>query len=167
MLFLLFDLDGDRYALDASEIVEVLALAATRPIPGAPAWVAGMLGLHGKPVPVIDVPRLALGRQARCLRSTRLVVVRYRAPGLDAAQAGDEGHLLGLIVESATQTRHIPRERFADGGLATPHARWLGPLANDSDGLLQWVDVQHMLSDEVKALLFAPSADLAEGAAPR
>jgi chemotaxis-related protein WspB len=55
MLFLLFDLDGDRYALDAAGIAEVLALAPTKSIPGAPAWVAGMFERHGEPVPVIDV----------------------------------------------------------------------------------------------------------------
>jgi chemotaxis-related protein WspB len=165
MLFLLFDLDGDRYALDAAGITEVLALAPTKSIPGAPAWVAGMFERHSEPVPVIDVPQLALGRPARQLRSTRLVLVRY-SPGLDKAapQAETHGdsaapsHLLGLIVERATQTRRIERAQFLDSGIATPHARWLGPVANDGVGLVQWVEVQHMLSHEVKALLFPQPA---------
>jgi chemotaxis-related protein WspB len=150
MLFLLFDLDGERYALDSAAIVEVLALAPTKSIPGTPAWVAGMVERHGQPVPVIDVSQLALGRPARQLRSTRLVLVRY----------GDveSSHLLGLIVERATQTRRIEREQFADSGIATPHARWLGPVANDGMGLVQWVEVQQMLSEEVKALLFPQAA---------
>jgi chemotaxis-related protein WspB len=149
MLFLLFNLDGERYALDAAQIVEVLALQPTRPIPGAPAWVAGVAERHGEPLPVIDVPRLALGRDARRLLSTRLVVVEYRA-----GEAPETAHLLGLIVEGATQTRRIAREQFADTGVATPHARWLGPVANDAQGFVQWVQVRHMLTDDVKALLF-------------
>lgn len=159
MLFLLFELDGDRYALDAAGIVEVLALAPTKSIPGAPAWVAGMFGRHGETVPVIDVSQLALGRPAQQLRSTRLVLVHYRAAdGGDAPARNDGGepaHLLGLIVERATQTRRIERDQFAESGIATPHARWLGPVANDGAGLVQWVEVQQMLSSEVKALLFA------------
>jgi chemotaxis-related protein WspB len=67
-------------------------------------------------------------------------------------------HLLGLIVESATQTRRIGRAQFADTGLATPHARWLGPVADDGGRLVQWVQVQHMLNDDVKALLFPQAA---------
>ena len=163
MLFLLFELDGDRYALDAAGIAEVLALAPTKSIPGAPAWVAGMFERHGEPVPVIDVSQLALGRPARQLRSTRLVLVRY-SPG-NAAQTGMHGErgeparLLGLIVERATQTRRIEPAQFLDSGIATPHARWLGPVANDAIGLVQWVEVQQMLSDEVKALLFPQAAD--------
>jgi chemotaxis-related protein WspB len=157
MLFLLFELDGDRYALDASGIVEVQALTAAKAIPGAPAWVAGVIERHGEPVPVIDLAQLALGRPSRQWRSTRLVLVHYR----DARECGERGEgtatpsrLLGLIIERATRTRRIERERFADSGIATPHARWLGPVASDEFGMIQWVDVQQMLDDDVKALLF-------------
>jgi chemotaxis-related protein WspB len=154
MLFLLFDLDGDRYALDAAGIVEVLALAPTKSIPGAPAWV--------------DVSQLALGRPAQQLRSTRLVLVHYNAGDGVAVSARDDSgepvNLLGLIVERATQTRRIAREQFAESGIATPHARWLGPVANDGVGLVQWVEVQQMLTDEVKALLF-PQAEAVQPAA--
>ncbi|TKC85884.1 purine-binding chemotaxis protein CheW [Trinickia terrae] len=160
MLFLLFELDSDRYALDASRIAEVLALTPAKAIPGAPAWVAGVIDRRGEPVPVVDVAQLALGRPARELRSTRLVLVRYRPDA--ASEGGASGpageRLLGLIVERATQTRRIERDRFADTGVATPHARWLGPVASDADGLVQWVDPRDMLDDDVKALLFAKTS---------
>jgi chemotaxis-related protein WspB len=148
MLFLLFELDRERYALDATTVVEVLALAPIKSIPRTPPWVAGLIERNGQPVPVIDVPRLALGRAANTLRSTRLVLVHY----------GRTAHLLGLILERATQTYRIAREQFADSGVATPHARWLGPVASDALGLVQWVDPQQMLDENVKALLFAPAA---------
>ncbi|CAN7263890.1 chemotaxis protein CheW [Trinickia sp. LjRoot230] len=159
MLFLLFELDGDRYALDAAGIVEVLARVPTKSIPGAPAWIAGVFERHGELVPVIDVPQLALGRAARKLRSTRLVIVRYGTVDTGHHQARDNSsrepvHMLGLIVERATQTRRIECEQFAESGVATPHARWLGPVASDATGLVQWVEVQQMLDDNVKALLF-------------
>ncbi|WDD92957.1 chemotaxis protein CheW [Burkholderia sp. FERM BP-3421] len=149
MLFLLFELNGDRYALDAGEIAEVLPLAATKAIPGAPDWVSGILMHRGVPVPVIDVARLALGRPAQALRSTRLVLVRHRGSG----EPGD-ARLLGLIVERATQTARIERDAFHDPGIATPHARWLGPVASDADGVVQWVAVRHLLDGPARALLF-------------
>ncbi|BCF99676.1 chemotaxis-related protein [Paraburkholderia sp. PGU19] len=156
MLFLVFELDRDRYALDAADIVEVQTLTATKAIPGAPAWVAGVIERHGEPVPVIDLAQLALGRPSQYWRSTRLVFVHYRDTR-DIHERGDTDtppRLLGLIVERATQTRRIEREHFADSGIATPHARWLGPVASDESGLIQWIDVQQMLDDDVKALLF-------------
>jgi len=165
MLFLLFDLDDDRYALDSSEIVEVLALTPVKKIPGAPAWVAGVFERGGEPVPVIDVAQLALGRAAHRLRSTRLVLVHYDTRSKlthDTAHAGgsEPGHLLGLIVERATRTRRIEREQFVGSGVATPHAPWLGPVVSDSMGLIQWVEVQQMLNDETQALLFPGTASL-------
>ncbi|AOK61619.1 chemotaxis protein CheW [Burkholderia ubonensis] len=164
MLFLLFELDGERYALEATRIVEVLALAPVKSIPGAPPWIAGAIDRHGKPVPVIDVAQLALGRAARRLRSTRLVVVRYHTPDAqpdappDAGSAA--GRMLGLIVEHATQTCRIDPARFADSGIATPHARWLGPVAGDASGFVQWVDVRRMIDDDARALLFPPAQPL-------
>ncbi|KVM76613.1 chemotaxis protein CheW [Burkholderia ubonensis] len=164
MLFLLFELDGERYALEATRIVEVLALAPVKSIPGTPPWIAGAIDRHGKPVPVIDVAQLALGRAARRLRSTRLVVVRCYTPDAppDAPPdaGGTAGRMLGLIVEHATQTCRIDPARFADSGIATPHARWLGPVAGDASGFVQWVDVRRMLDDDARALLFPPAQPL-------
>ncbi|KVA74712.1 chemotaxis protein CheW [Burkholderia ubonensis] len=164
MLFLLFELDGERYALEATRIVEVLALAPLKSIPGAPPWIAGAIDRHGKPVPVIDVAQLALGRAARRLRSTRLVVVRCYTPDAQPDAQPDSGsaagRMLGLIVEHATQTCRIDPARFADSGIATPHARWLGPVAGDASGFVQWVDVRRMLDDDARALLFPPAQPL-------
>jgi chemotaxis-related protein WspB len=102
---------------------------------------------------VIDLAQLALGRPSQYWRSTRLVFVHYRDTR-EPADADTPPRLLGLIVERATQTRRIEREHFADSGIATPHARWLGPVASDELGMIQWIDVQQMLDDDVKALLF-------------
>ncbi|KVG21625.1 chemotaxis protein CheW [Burkholderia ubonensis] len=164
MLFLLFELDGERYALEATRIVEVLALAPLKSIPGAPPWIAGAIDRHGKPVPVIDVAQLALGRAARRLRSTRLVVVRYYTldaqPDAPPDSGSAAGRMLGLIVEHATQTCRIDPARFAESGIATPHARWLGPVAGDTSGFVQWVDVRRMLDDDARTLLFPPAQPL-------
>jgi chemotaxis-related protein WspB len=150
MLFLLFELDGDRYALPAAQIVEVLALAPAKAIPGAPPWIAGVIEHRGALVPVVDVPRLALGRQARRLRSTRLVLARYRAH--------DANRPIGLIVEHATRTRRIERDQFVDSGVATPNTRWLGPIASDGGTIVQWIDPQQMLDDVAEALVFPSSS---------
>lgn len=163
MLYLLFELDSDRYALDVAQIAEVLPLMPAKAIPGAPAWIAGVAERHGTPVPVIDVPQLALGRPARPLRSTRLVLVRYAADGRDALD-DDPAPLLGLIVERATHTRRIEAAQFADSGVATPNARWLGPVASLGDGLVQRIEVPAMLDAKARALLFPAKAAAGQAA---
>src|SRR5690606_32186615 len=64
MLFLLFELDGDRYALPARDVVEVLPLVALKQIPDAPPGVAGVMDYRGHAVPVLDLSALVAGRPA-------------------------------------------------------------------------------------------------------
>jgi chemotaxis-related protein WspB len=151
MLFLLFELGHARYALDVRQVAEVVPLLAITPIPQAPAAVAGILNFRGAPVPVIDVSQLTLGRPAARRLSTRIVLVHY--------PCGDDGatHLLGLIVEKATQTeRHAPSD-FVASGITSADAPYLGPVATDARGLLQWIDVQTLLPPAVRDVLFNQS----------
>nr|WP_217444361.1 chemotaxis protein CheW [Burkholderia metallica] len=143
----MFELDGERYALDAAGIEEVLPLAVMKAVPGAPDWIAGLLMRGGQPVPVIDVPMLALGRRAQALRSTRLVMVRYRAGHADGERT------IGLIVERATQTMRIDRAAFRASGVSTARTRWLGRVANTPDGVVQQMSVSDLIDDVARLYL--------------
>ena len=95
MLFLLFQLGQDRYALDTGAIAEVLPLVAITAIPQAPAGVAGLFNYRGAPVPAIDLSQLTMGRPARRRLNTRIIMVHYPDARGDTASAGShrrEGH---------------------------------------------------------------------------
>ena len=77
MLFLLFELEVDRYALPARDVVEVLPLVALKRVPRAHAGVAGVMEYRGQAVPVIDLCALVVGRAAARRVSTRILVVRH------------------------------------------------------------------------------------------
>ena len=155
MLFVQFSLGSDRYLLDSAQIERMLPLAPLKALPGAPAWVAGVLDYEGASVPVIDIAALALERASHERLSTRLALVAY-------ARRDEEGvtthHRLGLLLEQATRTVTFDAASFSGAGIDTPHARYLGPLTRDDSGLLQWVRIEHLLPDDVQALLFAGSA---------
>ncbi|NML98564.1 chemotaxis protein CheW [Paraburkholderia sp. RP-4-7] len=149
MLFILFTLDSERYVIDATQVERLIPLTPQSPpktIPGAPSWVAGVLEHEGAPLPVIDLPALALGRPAAQLMSTRVVLVRYPHAGTV--------RLLALLLEGATRTIRLAADAFHDAGIDLPHARYLGPVASEAGGLVQWIRVEHLLPDDVKALLF-------------
>ena len=148
MLFLQFELGQDRYVLDCSGVVEVLPLLAIKQIPQAPSGVVGAFNYRGEPVPVVDLSALALGRPAQRHMSTRIVIVRH--PGGNGAL-----HLLGLIVEKATATVRRDRADFADSGVVNHEAPYLGPVAADAEGLVQWIEVANLLPATVRDVLFA------------
>jgi chemotaxis-related protein WspB len=153
MLFLVFELARDRYVLDVSQVAEVLPLVGIKQIPQAPPGVAGILNYRGAPVPVIDVSQLTLGRPAERRLSTRIVLVHY-------PDADGQTRLLGLIAERATQTVRHEEKDFVASGVTSDGASYLGPVAADARGLLQWIDVGTLLPTSVRDVLFKqPRAD--------
>jgi chemotaxis-related protein WspB len=152
VLFLLFELGKDRYALDVRQIAEVLPLVEVKQIPQAPPTIAGLFTYRGTLVPVIDLSQLTLGRPAARRLSTRLVLVNY-------PDESGQTHLLGLIAERATQAARHEAADFAASGITNPGAAYLGPVTTDARGLLQWIDVRALLPPSLRDLLFKEPMD--------
>jgi chemotaxis-related protein WspB len=153
MLFLLFQLGKDRYALEASRVVEVVPLLALKQLPQAPRGVAGIFNYRGRPVPALDLAELTLGQPARERLSTRIIVVRY-------PDESDPGRLLGLIAEHATGMLRKDVSDFVETGVQVNNAPYLGPVLMDEHGVIQWVHEQQLLSDSVRQILFSAPLQL-------
>lgn len=154
-LFLVFRVGGERFVLDTREIAEVLPRVPLKPIAHTPAYVAGVLAHRGALVPVIDVSALSFGTPAPQRTSTRLVLVHYR---FDPARPD---LLLGLILEQASDTLRCDPAEFRAYGVDNREAPYLGPVRKDAQGLMQWIGVQDLLDDTVRALLFPADGVLA------
>ena len=152
MLFILFQLDSDYYALSALDVEEVLPLLAVKAIPGAPVGVAGLIDYRGTPVPVIDLSALVLGRPAARRVSTRLLLVKYPLP-----RGGER--LLGVVVERATETIAKAPSDFQTTGIAGSTVRFLGPVSRDARGLIQRIEVPALLTDGLRAALYPETGD--------
>jgi chemotaxis-related protein WspB len=147
MLFILFQMGRDRYALPASDIIEVLPLMNLKRVPRAPIGVAGVLNYRGAPVPVIDLNELTLAQPAARRLSTRIILVKYPVEA-------QHPHALGLIAEHATNMIQRSIEDFIKTGIDSDDASYLGRVANDAGGLIQWVEVERLLTPEIRDLLF-------------
>ncbi|KAB0566405.1 chemotaxis protein CheW [Pseudomonas palleroniana] len=153
-LFLVFHIGGERYALKATEVAEVLPRLPLKPIAHAPAWVAGIFAHRGVLVPVIDLSALTFGTAAQVRTSTRLVLVNYQP------QPWIEARRLGLILEQATDTLRCYPTEFQPYGLDNRQAPYLGLVREDAQGLMQWIGVSELLTDEARALLFSAELSL-------
>jgi chemotaxis-related protein WspB len=153
MLFLLFQLGKERYALQASRVVEVVPLLELKQLPQAPKGVAGIFNYHGRPVPAVDLCALTLGQPASERFSTRIIIVNY---------PDDRGisHLLGLIAEHATEMLRKEPNEFMDSGVKLSDAPYLGPILMDSQHPVQWIYEQRLLPERVRDLLFSEPAAL-------
>lgn len=145
MKVLVFHIGPDRYALRLRDIARVLPAAALKRIPLAPDYVAGLLDLHGAPVPVIDLSRLAGITPEQLWFDSRIILVDY--PG------GDGGvHALGLLAEHVIGVDSVDEAQLADSGVAG--AAFLGAVASAAGGLLQLVELKDLIAPDVRALLF-------------
>jgi chemotaxis-related protein WspB len=144
---MLFHIGRERYALPLTAVQRVLPVARLAALPGAPPFVPGLLDLHGAPVPVIDLSRLA-GMPADAVRyDTRILLVEVPALG--------RLRRLGLQAERVAGTIEVGADLAASGVAAAP---WLGPLAAAGDGLVQLLDPARLLAPEVERLLFGEDA---------
>jgi chemotaxis-related protein WspB len=148
MLFLLFQIGNDRYALEASRVVEVVPLLTIKQWPQAPPGLAGIFNYHGQPVPAIDLSQLTLGNPATERLSTRIIIVNH-------TDGRGRNQLLGLVAEHATEVVRKDPKEFVDSGIRIGGAPYLGPVLMDAQGPIQWVHEQRLLSEPVRELLFS------------
>lgn len=134
MLFLVFSIGDESYALPAGEVVEVLPLMPLRNVHAAPQGMVGAFHYRGSFIPVLDPCVLRLGRPAAQRMSTRLIVVR-----LD--RGGDDEALAALIAENATDTLRCEPQAFV-------------PFAAAGDrGLVQRVEVDRLVPADLRRAL--------------
>jgi chemotaxis-related protein WspB len=147
MLFLLFQLGKERYALEASRVIEVLPLLELKRLPQAPAGVAGIFNYRGRPVPAVDLGQLTLGEPASERLSTRIIVINY-------PDETGKNQPLGLIAEHATEIIRRERREFMEPALKLGQPPYLGPILLDSRGAIHWVREQRLLPASVRDHLF-------------
>lgn len=145
MKVLVFHIGADRYGLPLRQVRRVLPLLELKGIPLAPDSVAGLMNLHGAPVPVIDLARISGGPPSRLHFDTRIVVADYSAP--DGAV-----HALGLMAERVQGVQDVAEQELAPSGVQG--ARFLGRVAGDAHGMVQLVQVDALLPAELRARLF-------------
>ena len=147
MLFLLFNIATDAYAIPADRVREVIPNVPLRACPAAPAYIAGLLNYHGKITPVVDLCRLLTPSGCAPALSTRIMLVTY------TARDGRE-RLLGLAAETVTNMLEKREADFSERGIVNTEAPFLGAIACENGQTLQCIHVERMLPAEIEALLF-------------
>jgi chemotaxis-related protein WspB len=146
MLFVLFHLGNERYALEANRVVEVVPLLELKRFPQSPPGVAGMFIYRGRPVPALDLCALTLGRPANEHLSTRIIIVNY-------SDTPDQDQLVGLIAERATETIRREPQDFCEPRVKLSTATFLGPVLTDEKGLIHLISAQKLLQENLRGLL--------------
>lgn len=117
-LHVLFKVGEADYVLPASEVVQMESFTGATPVPGVAPYVAGLVQIRGRVIPVIDLRlRFGLPEQERTLDS-RVIVVR------------DQERHVGLLVDSAREVLRINPEDFHE----PPEV-----VTQQAQGFVRWV----------------------------
>ncbi len=97
-----FDVGGQLFALDVSQVREIVRHQEITPLPMAPPMIEGVIDLRGAVIPVIDLTRLLSGSATEVTTKARIVV-------LDC-----DGMVVGLCVEAATDVLSLDANALED-----------------------------------------------------
>lgn len=127
---LIFDVGGDRLALSAADVLEIIRPPALTRVPHSPPNLLGVANLRGTVLPILGLAGLLGGKLRAETRSTRVVVVDGKAPvGLlvDAVSAltrtseGKRLDLSELLGQTFRTVARLQRKVLDLGGNAGEH----------------------------------------------
>ncbi len=160
MLLLTFTAGANRYAVVVARIVELVPRVELRPVPHAPAYLAGLLGYRGKVVPVIDLSVLLDAPRCPDRLSTRIIVVnagpgepnRRNQTGHDSVEDGGSTptdpnpdlDILGLIAERVSDLITVRPEQVSPPAVQLPQAPYLGAIVQTVEGMVQLIAVEKL-----------------------
>lgn len=148
---LVFFLGGERVALLASAVTEVVRAVAVAELPSAPPIVEGVINVRGTVVPVLDI-----GQRMR-LRAGPLHPDQH----LIIARAGPRS--VALRVDRAVDVVAVSSGAIESASRSTPGVEYVAGIAKLPDGLLVIHDLERFLAlDEAQQV----EAALANAVAP-
>jgi len=135
MDILVFEIDGVRYALPTSDVSEVAPAVTMVPLPHAPPIVEGIINVHGRVVPVLDI-RTRFGRPPRPLSHTDHLILASVGPRMVAVRADRALALEHLDDRQVEDTRHV-----------VPGTDYITGVAKLADGLVLIHDLRTFLRE--------------------
>ena len=147
MLLLLFEIGNGHYALDITQIIEIVPLVKFKKIPTAPAYVSGLMNYRGEGIPVIDLCQLIESFSFDDALSTRIIIVNYPIKN-------GENKPLGLIANNVTETIRTKLTKPPPAGVLMDKSLYDGEVTPETTDMIQWFDTKKMLPTKEIILLF-------------
>lgn len=133
-----FKLADETYGIDVMHVQEVLRISEIAPVPGAPAYVLGIINLRGNVVTVIDTRSRFGLPSAETDDSSRIVIIE------------SEEMVVGILVDSVAEVVELNQSEIdsAPNVGNDESSRYIQGVANRESDLLIVVDLNRLLTEE-------------------
>lgn len=140
-----FWVGGEEFGVDVLSVHEILRHQPVTAVPGAPAFVQGVIDVRGALVPIIDLRHRFGAPSAEVDGETRMVLVRF------------EEERLGLVVDAVTEVLRVPESAVSAPpryfrGIASEYLRGIVRLEGR---IVILIDMDLVLSSEERIALQA------------
>lgn len=138
LILVLFQIGSDHFALEVSQVREIVRIPDIIRIPNAPPFVEGIINLRGQAVCVLDLhKRFKLPTTAEKKRS-RILVIDLKT------------RTLGLVVDTVHEVLRLPEQEFQliPPEITSMDARFLKGVAKLNDRFILIIDAEKMFSTE-------------------
>lgn len=137
-LHVAFRVGTAEYVVNAADVLHLESYTSATHVPGAPSFVAGLVQVRGKLVPVVDLrTRFGLGAVERTL-DNRVIVVKVGS------------RVAGLLVDSAREVLGLDEATFEPPPELVDNqaAGFIKAVATHSKRLLLVVDLPRLIGEE-------------------
>jgi purine-binding chemotaxis protein CheW len=132
-----FMLGAEEFGVDIHKVQEINRMADITRIPEAPSYVAGIVNLRGKIVPVVSLRARFGMEQLAYDKNTRIIV------------CDTDGLVIGLIVDAVSEVLRIPAETLEEPPAAVRGGgrEYLSGIIKLQDRLLLFLDITRLTSE--------------------
>ena len=133
-----FRLADETYGINVMHVQEVLRITEIAPVPGAPAYVLGIINLRGNVVTVIDTRSRFGLPSGETDDSSRIVIIE------------SDQQVVGILVDSVAEVVELNQTEIdsAPNVGNDESSRYIQGVANREDNLLIVVDLNKLLTEE-------------------
>jgi purine-binding chemotaxis protein CheW len=150
-LYVLFKVAAADYAIAAADVLQMESFTTATPVPGAPPYVAGLVQIRGRVVPVVDV-RMRFGLPAAEPSAGGLgAEPSSRQPSLDrrvvVVQHGER--VVSLLVDSAREVLSLDPASFRPPPeiVAEQAAGFVKAVAQAGGRLIMLIDCERVINE--------------------
>jgi purine-binding chemotaxis protein CheW len=138
-LYVLFRVADAEYALPAADVLHMESYSGATRVPGSPDYVAGLMQIRRRVVPVIDLRRRFGLPASEPTLDSRVVVV----------QSGERA--IALLADSAREVKQIPEEEFDPPPelIAQQSSGYVTKVARAGSRLLMLIDFHKVIGEEM------------------
>ncbi len=132
-----FRLAGETYGVNVMQVQEVLRHSEIAPVPGAPAYVLGIINLRGNVVTVIDTRHRFGLEPGEVTENTRVVIIEA------------DNHVIGILVDSVAEVVYLRESEMetAPNVGNDESAKFIQGVCHKNDELLILIELDKLLTD--------------------